>query len=1030
MSAPSLGWEIADARERAHALDPRRSFIVQAPAGSGKTELLVQRYLQLLRTVGRPEEILAITFTRKAAAEMKRRILDGLAAAPIDGIVAADISPRLRVQTIDALCASLTRQMPVLAKFGAQPETVEKPEELYAESARRAFALEPRNAPAETLLAHLDNDVAAAVDLVAGMLARRDQWMDKTGAAPGRAELEAAFGAECERLLAVARVGLPDASAELARELLTKDGKWRKRNKRAQALEAGDADGRVHAALAALLTLPPARYTEAQWEVLSAMLALLPRAAAQLKVVFAERGEADFTEIAQGAVRALGEPDAPTDLLLSLDVSIQHILIDEFQDTSNSQWQLLERLTAGWQTDDGRTLFAVGDPMQSIYRFREAEVGLFLQARHGGIGEVRLEFLRLSTNFRSQQRVVDWVNATFPGVLPSVEDGAAGAVPYSPSVAHHAADEGDAVRWHLFDERADEAARVVEIVRQAREGGARGSIAVLVRNRSHLDRIVPALKAAGIPYRAVEIEHLGEKQVVQDLFALTRALSHPADRTAWLALLRAPWCGLTPVDLSLLAEDADATVWELMRDQSRTARLDANARSRIARLVVVLEPALSNRLRLNLRDAIEGVWLALGGPACCRDATELEDAAMFLDELERAEEAGDLPDPSAFEASLEKLYALPDLDAGDDAVQIMTVHKAKGLEFDTVIVPGLDRVPRSNTPPLIVWKVLPDGGLLLAPIREAGTDKDPAYDYVRKIGRTAEDLEAGRLFYVAATRAKSRLHLLGCIKRDDDGEAKRPPARSLLGKLWPFAAEHVGAPCVRRVAPLNPSTRADTMSRFAAEIVLPAPPPAAQWQAPPAMQQDNEVIEFSWAGETARHVGTVVHRWLQRLADDALEGWTPARVESMRPRIARELERRGVRPAECSDAAARVVRALAQTVQDERGRWLLGPRKDARSEYRVRRVAGNVLHSYVMDRVFRDDNGVRWITDYKTSSHEGSDVEAFLDRERIRYAAQLARYAAALGEPHAKLGLYFPLLAGWRAWKFDSEPPMNADKRR
>ena len=155
MSRAPKKTDIADAQERTAALDPRRSFIVQAPAGSGKTELLVQRYLELLRTVERPEEILAITFTRKAAAEMKQRILKSLAASPVAGMSAADISSRMRVQTIDALCAALTRQMPVLAKFGAQPETAEKPEALYEEAARRAFALEPRNAPAEIGRAHV-----------------------------------------------------------------------------------------------------------------------------------------------------------------------------------------------------------------------------------------------------------------------------------------------------------------------------------------------------------------------------------------------------------------------------------------------------------------------------------------------------------------------------------------------------------------------------------------------------------------------------------------------------------------------------------------------------------------------------------------------------------------------------------------------------------------------------------------------------------------------------------------------------------
>ena len=1016
MSGPKI--EITDAAERAAALDPRRSFIVQAPAGSGKTELLVRRYLKLLRSVERPEEILAITFTRKAAAEMKQRILKALTAEPIAGFAAADISSRMRVQTIDALCAALTRQMPVLAKFGAQPETAEKPEALYEDAARRAFALEPRNAPAETLLAHLDNDVAAAVELVAGMLGRRDQWLRRTGQAPARAELEAAFAAERERLTALAREWLPDASEELARELLKKsDRDWFVRNKRSQELKEQDTDGRLRSALATLFDLPPAQYSEAQWAVLSAMLQLLPRAVAELKLVFAERGQADFTEISQGAVRALGEPDAPTDLLLSLDVGIKHILIDEFQDTSISQWELLERLTAGWQPDDGRTLFAVGDPMQSIYRFREAEVGLFLDARRHGIGGVELEFLRLKTNFRSQAGIVEWVNATFPTVLPLREDAAAGAVPYASSVAHHPMAAGAAVGWHLFDERTDEAARVVEVVQAARAADANGSIAILVRNRGHLDHIVPALQEAGIRYRAVEIEHLGEKQVVQDLFALTRALTHPADRIAWLSLLRAPWCGLTPVDLSLLCEGADDVVWNILRDEARLSKLDASAQARVARMVMVLEPALSNRLRSNLRDAVEGVWLALGGPACCRDATELEDAAMFLDELERAEEAGDLADPAAFEESLEKLFALPDLDAGDDAVQIMTVHKSKGLEFDTVIVPGLDRAPRNNTPPLIVWKELPDESLLLAPIHESGGDKDACYEYVRGLERAAGDLESGRLLYVAATRAKSRLHLLGCVRRDDDGSARAPNKRSLLHSLWPFAAEQVQPLLPHDAPPAAVTPRAAMLSRFPDYFVVPAPPPAANWRAPAVARQDNDVIEFSWVGETARHLGSVVHRWMQRIADDGLDGWTRDRVAALKPRLLRELERRGVPRDDCAEAAVRAMRALTLTLEDARGRWLLDTHDDAKSEHRMRVAASGAVYSCIMDRIFRDKEGRRWIVDYKTSGHEGGNVDAFLDQERERYEKQLARYAAALGEPATMLGLYFPLLSGWREWQ-------------
>src|SRR3954468_23890120 len=179
---------IADRKEREAALDPARSFIVQAPAGSGKTELLVRRHLGLLKKEQQPEEILAVTFTRKAAAEMRLRVLQNLPDPAL--------AHRVRIQTIDALCAALTRQMPVLARFGAQPGMAEDDEAraLYREAAARVFR---EYTPAtEKLLAHLDNNVGQASSLLAEMLQARDRWLRKTGAAPTRAELESAFVSE------------------------------------------------------------------------------------------------------------------------------------------------------------------------------------------------------------------------------------------------------------------------------------------------------------------------------------------------------------------------------------------------------------------------------------------------------------------------------------------------------------------------------------------------------------------------------------------------------------------------------------------------------------------------------------------------------------------------------------------------------------------------------------------------------------------------------------------------------------------
>ncbi len=1066
---------LPDSAAREHALDPERSFIVQAPAGSGKTELLVRRFARLLGTVERPEEVLAITFTRKAAAEMKKRVMIHLTA---DGAPharkAAELAPRLRIMTIDSLCSSLTRQLPVLARFGAQPGIAEREEAdtLYDTAATRTLALlesrDRNTAPlaqyVARLYAHLDNDVGAATRLLAGMLARRDQWLRRAGDPPTRAELEAAFQSERARLLAAACDLHPDASPELAEKVLTKAGTWRKRPP-APADMVGNEP--LREALCALLpgSLPPERYDDAQWEALEAILALLKVAAAELKLVFAERGMADFTEFAQGAVRALGTSDDPSELLLRMDAGVRHILVDEFQDTSVSQWELLERLTAGWEPGDGRTVFAVGDPMQSIYRFREAEVALFLHARHEGLGSVMLEPLTLQTNFRSQAGVVDWVNEAFTQVLPAEEDEASGAVPYSPAAPHpdnHAL-PGPAVQWHAFFERGDEACRVVQLVQAARADKFDGTCAILVRNRTALTDIVPELERAGLRFRAVEIEKLGEKQVVQDLYALTRALLHPADRIAWLALLRARWCDLTLVDLHALAGPIQApqadpaaagelpverqstrlsghlSIFECLHDAARLARLSPDGRLRVARLDAVLAPAMAGALRGSLRERVEGTWLALGGPACVNERTELEDAGIFFDQLDRLEDAGDLADLADLEAGLGDLYALPDLEAVDTDLQIMTIHKAKGLEFDTVIVPGLDRAPRTGDRPLLAWKSQPDGQLLLAPINETGDGDEPMFSYVRDQARRAEDTEAGRLFYVAATRAKSRLHLLGCVKphkhdaklTEDDGAVRKPSRHSLLGRAWmvaeeffqsPFMPDGTPAPDASHSAAPNGATNdaagieATALKRLPADWSKPAPPPDAAWPAPIETSRGSEQIEFSWAGETARHIGSVVHRWLQRIAEDGLQNWNAARVGGLQKAFRDELSAHGVADNELPAAATRVATALANALDDERGRWLLGPHQDRRNEYRLTAVLDGERRNLVIDRTFVDADGRRWIVDYKTSSHEGADIEGFLDREQQRYRTQLERYAAQMVEKDKSLGLYFPMLTGWRQW--------------
>jgi ATP-dependent exoDNAse (exonuclease V) beta subunit len=362
---------------------------------------------------------------------------------------------------------------------------------------------------------------------------------------------------------------------------------------------------------------------------------------------------------------------------------------------------------------------------------------------------------------------------------------------------------------------------------------------------------------------------------------------------------------------------------------------------------------------------------------------------------------------------LAQLFALPDVGAGPDAVEIMTIHKAKGLEFDTVIVPGLDRPPRSTRRPLFAWRALPGGQLLIAPIDETGGEQEPLYKYVRLLDREAEDIEAARLLYVAATRAKSRLHLLGCVKIDEHGVLKLPAKRSLLGLAWSALGEGLRLPAAAAAPEKRGSLPAGELRRLPADFAMPEPPAGVAWRTKEEVGEETQV-EFSWVGETARHVGSVTHRWLQRIAEDSLAGWDERRVRALSPRVRAALAVRGVGEDGLDSACERVIAALANSISSERGRWVLGAHSKSASEYRIVALLDGVPTRLVIDRYFETSSGEKWVVDYKTSTHTGGSVEAFLDRERERYAEQLARYVRAMGGAGIRAGLYFPLLGGWR----------------
>ena len=811
----------------------------------------------------------------------------------------------------------------------------------------------------------------------------------------------------------------------------------------AAALKEGlDAlkQGAAEDALARIPPLPDVEYSADECQFIEDLYAVLKLAKAYLWLVFKSARQVDFAEMAQNALDALGEEDAPTDLQLQLDYRISHLLVDEFQDTSPTQVDLLKKLIAGWQPGDGRTLFLVGDPMQSIYRFRKADVGLFLKIRKAqALGSVTLEPLTLYRNNRSEKRLVEWVNTTFQNIFPPEDDLQKGAVCFSPAASAKEASGNGPVAIHPVitrngndDAEGDtetpagrqEARKIIELITQSQQADPAGSIAVLVRARSNLQALVDELRfhESRIPYQAVEIEPLAEKQIIQDLVALTRALLHLADRVNWLAILRAPWCGLTLSDLHTLAADSHYTpVWRLMQDEARVARLSDDGQKRVRQLCVVLRDAFGQQGRQRPRRWVEGVWQSIGGPVCLRDEGEYLDATRYFELLDTLEFRGSL-DLERLDAELEKLFASPD-PLAPETIQVMTIHKSKGLEFDTVILPGLERKTPNNDKPLLAWdQVLGDDGqehLLVAPVhlsrdRDTPAKSDFLYRYEQE--RAANEMQ--RLLYVATTRAKRQLHLLGVAKTDKTGEALQPPVKgTCLGLLW----NSVRAEFEAAAQNLSPKSERQVQSAILIEeslfqpklirvrdpgcpLPLPDIPPRETTSVNPPAASTGVAEE----DRAAADVGTLVHRYLEFIAKDGPEAWPLARIQKLPPAMRAWFLGRGYAPQAAAELADEVSQHLSATLESDEGQWLLRAREEGGCEMALSSGAGQIAGSHVIDRTFVED-GVRWIIDYKTTHAVAGAAPVQLREAACGFKEQLDRYAALFSASSlpVKTGVFF-----------------------
>ena len=1101
---------VTDHEARREALNIKASHIVQAPAGSGKTELLIQRFLKLLGHVEKPERILAMTFTRKAAGEMKNRVLDALkrarnATPPEEAHEKTtweiarqalqhsekqewrilDNPQRLKIQTIDSFCASLVKQTPLLSGMGSLLEIEENVGDLYRETAHHILERVEENSSiglaVRAILKRLDNSKSRFLDRIVQLINKRDQWMisffenaDEYRSREDQerilSELVESILKECHKLIpAPLKVELaqlayyggnyiaatdpdnPHACLENLQEfpkplanhlnlwkalvsmLLTTVGKPRKKPNKSIGFPADKTDTALdmkdrmqgildrlndQANLVELLskikTLPNPRLSDEEWEFLENMLELLPEIDGTLRKTFTERGKIDFAEIALSSKKALGQEMAPSDLLLKLDSKLDHILVDEFQDTSFKQIALLKLLTEGWEPDKGHTLFLVGDPMQSIYRFRDAEVGLFVQAKENGLGNIPLKKLQLLANFRSQKNIVDWVNQCFSKILPETDDPDRGAIAYTQcsAVLGGSVEPGVALHPATDSQSDEEAHNVVHVIKDIRTRYPDDSIAILVRARPHLLNIVPLLQEAGIQFRAEEIDPLTSRPAILDLLALMRALISPLDRVSWLSILRAPWCGLSLDDLHRLCLlDHKSPVWDLLNEQKRFEQLSEEGQQRASRLIQTLKPVLDSFPAINFRNLLEGCWIKLGGPACIDTYTQ-KDIQVFFDKVTEVLDGGEFDNLHNFEVILKSLFANPSTGEGH-AVQIMTIHKAKGLEFDFVLLPGLGKKQKSDEKQLINWITHGDN-LLFAPIPHVGEEDSDIYKFLKLLEKDRSLYETRRLLYVAATRTKKQLHLFGHTQITKEGIAPQFP--SSLHHLWNFIGGDWQEAYAQIKPPLTTTSKPKDEAQYLKRLPLnfEAPVASPDIKTEPAFDISlEEEVPYEWAGTEARCLGNVLHRSFETIVKEGLQNWDERRVDQMKSSLESALMAEGMSPLNLDATVEKGLRALKNILKDANGRKILQRYDHEEAEYALTFKDNRNFRTKIVDRTYVDEKGVRWIIDYKTGERKGGNVEGFFKQEIERYRSQLESYEQLIrlqGETRPiKKALYYPL---------------------
>ncbi|HEY8549327.1 MAG TPA: UvrD-helicase domain-containing protein [Vicinamibacterales bacterium] len=877
-----------DEAARAFAVDPRHNVVLEASAGTGKTTVLVQRYLNLLAAGVDPANILAITFTRKAAAEMRDRILAALRRAAQENeegrrrwLKLRDRVSDIAISTIDAFCYSLLREFPLEAGLDPgftvadETETARLAEEAIDRALRACRKIAEEDETVALVLARLTpkrlrEGLAHLVDrrLVAPAGLRRylrQAPTDLDVAAMCRKATErlreairsapeglAAFIADGPRdnprfALLEADLRALDAgtidSAEtlwavagsLRSYFLTEKGEARKAPVRwVSRNEARSADAWKRHVQAMKAVAPAVHAALAAWA--RDLNVLLARGIARIFAItreqhrrtLAEHEVVDFPELLERAVELLRQMDEFSQSRYRLESRYHHVLVDEFQDTSRLQWELVALLVKSWGEGFGLvheapllpSLFVVGDRKQSIYRFRDADVTLLDEAAET-VARLRPEGgprRYISRSFRSFPSLLAFVNDVCAEVA---EDSPDRADAFSYREPDHFPIEGEHGAGAAMERGPDQAETVVSaaalrdvplrlVVGEDIEGTARrvaaeiarllgsatvrdrttgipraaepGDIAILFRSRESHREFERALETYGIPAYVYKGLGFFDSDEIKDLLALIRFLADPASNLRAAALLRSRFVRLSDAGLRQLAPDLARAV---TRDDAAEmlAALSDRDRATLERIRGSVARWLTLVDRLPPAELIDHVLAAsayeleLIGP---RHAQARENVKKLRALVRRIENRGYATLPRLAE-HIDRLSTGDEANAvleAVEAVNLMTVHASKGLEFPIVFLVNLGRGVARRRP---VVRVQLSGdeeeGSASVGIEAFRSDAD-------EIEPVLDREETKRLLYVALTRARDALYLSATLK---DGEFK--PVHGGLGHVLPSSLQ-------------------------------------------------------------------------------------------------------------------------------------------------------------------------------------------------------------------------------------------------